>query len=114
MHSVTVFVDKRFTGGLPAIEGIKVVLATVIFHNPGDSLLAGLVDTLFKEEGWEDEDELPPLQPDKIEVETETDKIRNIIPIIFFINYLLIFIILKLCNNILLFFFYIILLILSQ
>jgi hypothetical protein len=112
MHSVTVFVDKRFTGGLPAIEGIKVVLATVIFHNPGDSLLTGLVDTLFKEEGWEDE--LPPLQPDKIEVKTETDKIRNIMPMIFFINYLLIFIMLTLCNNILLFIFYIIPLILSQ
>ncbi len=76
------------------MDGIKVVLVTVIFHNPGDSLLTGLVDVLFKEEDWgdetaegdEDEEELPPLQPDKIEVKTETDKIRNIIPVIFFIN----------------------------
>ena len=93
MHWVTVFVDVCLMGGLPAIEGIRVALVTVIFHNPGDSLLTESAEVLFEEEDWEDEtvwddgeEELPPLQPDKNKGTIETVKIRNVIPVIFFIN----------------------------
>ena len=90
IHSVTVFTDERFIGGRPAIEGICVVLLTVIFHRPGDNLFAAAEGAFAAEDELDGEtavdDELPPLQPDKIGIKTEINKTKKIIMIFFLIK----------------------------
>ena len=89
------FNDERFIGGRPAIEGICVVLLTVIFHRPGDNLSAAAEGVLAAEDERDGEtgvdDELPPLQPDKIGIKTEINKTKKITMIFFLIKPFLLF-----------------------
>jgi hypothetical protein len=86
IHSLTVFTDERFIGGLPATDGIIVVLRTVIFQYPGDNKAADAGLRAAGEDGFALGEVLPPLQPDKIGIKIEINKPKKIKRIFFFIN----------------------------